>query len=76
MKKLLVMVGILCCLLFSLSSCGSGDTGTEGDVDEAMDTMEDNESLMDQAQEAAEDAAESAEELADEAGEAMKEIAD
>jgi len=67
MKKFLVIVGILCCLFFSLSSCGSGDTASEGDMDEATETM-------DQAEEAVDEAAEPAEELAGEAEEAGDEI--
>ena len=65
MKKVLVMLGILCCLFFAFSSCG-GDTAT--------DEVEDTESLMDQAQDAADDAADAAEEMADEASDAMEEI--
>jgi len=65
MKKVLVMMGILCCLFFTFSSCG-GDTATE-EVDEA-------ESLMDQAEEMADEAADAAEEMADEAADAMEEI--
>jgi guanyl-specific ribonuclease Sa len=84
MKNFLVLVGILCCLFFSFSGCGGGDTSTGDEVEEAMDaaeesaqeTAEDAESLMDQAEEAADEAAESAKELADEAEETVREMAD
>ena len=36
MKKVLVMVGILCCLFFSLSSCGSGDKTSSSDTEESV----------------------------------------
>ena len=80
MKKLLVLAGILCCLFFSFSGCGGGDSATEDEVGGSMGAAavdaEEAESLMDQAKDAADDAEESAKELADEAGEAMKELAD
>ncbi len=48
MKKFLVIVGILCCLFFSLSSCGSGDTASEGDMEEATETMDQAEEAVDE----------------------------
>ena len=67
MKKFLVIVGILCCLFFSLSSCGSGDTTSEGDMEEAAGTVddasEDAQPFMDEAEEAVDDAAEAADEV-------------
>jgi hypothetical protein len=79
MKKVLVMVGILCCLFFTLSSCGSGDTTSPSDTEEstgagADQATEDAGSMMDQAKEKADEAADSAKELSDKAKDAAKDL--
>ncbi|MBN2242346.1 MAG: hypothetical protein JW793_06615 [Acidobacteria bacterium] len=72
MKKLLAMAGILCCLVFAFGACSS-DTGTENEIDEAMDAAEEEAgSLMDQAEETAGEAMDAAEDMADEAREIVE----
>ena len=68
MKKLLVIIGILCCLFFAFSACGV-DTATERKTDEAADKAQ-------ESVDAADEAAGSAKESADEAKEAADDAAD
>lgn len=85
MKKVLVYLGILCLLVFSLSCGGSGEAPADNAIDqpteatgtaaeEAAPAGEESQSLTDQAGELAGDAADAAKEAADKAGDAVNDV--
>jgi len=66
MKKVLVFLGMICLLVFSLS-CGGGGEAPEGDMEEATEAAEDAAEAMDEAGEESQSPADQAEELDDDA---------